>query len=125
MEDGSSHAPPQGPSSDNADASAIATTSKEFTAGQGNLSPTSQERAIPMFDVHTPHDTVHSWKDFFIHIAIITIGLLIAVGIEQTVEAVHHLHQRHQLEHDLHEEAISNREIILHDLKLEDQEKWF
>jgi hypothetical protein len=78
-----------------------------------------------MFDVHTPHNTVQSWKDFFIHIAIITIGLLIAVGIEQTVEAVHHLHQRHQLEYDLHEEAISNREIILHDLKLEDQEKWF
>ena len=46
-----------------------------------------------MFDVHAPHDRVHTWKDFFIHIATIVIGLLIAVGLEQTVEYFHHRHQ--------------------------------
>ena len=47
-----------------------------------------------MLDVHPPHEAAHSWKDFFIHIATITIGLLIAVGLEQTVE---YFHGRHQL----------------------------
>ena len=32
-----------------------------------------------MLDVHAPHANVHTWKDFLIHIAIITIGLLIAI----------------------------------------------
>jgi hypothetical protein len=27
-----------------------------------------QELAAPMFDVHTPHETTRTWKDFFIHI---------------------------------------------------------
>jgi hypothetical protein len=50
-----------------------------------------------MLDVHPPHDKVHTWRDFFIHIATICVGLLIAVGLEQTVEALHHHHQRGQL----------------------------
>jgi hypothetical protein len=51
-----------------------------------------------MLDVHAPHLSIHTWKDFFIHIAAITIGLLIAVGLEQSVEILHHRHQREQLE---------------------------
>jgi hypothetical protein len=43
-----------------------------------------------MLDVHPPHAPTHTWKDFFIHIATIVVGLLIAVGLEQTVEAIHH-----------------------------------
>ena len=50
-----------------------------------------------MLDVHPPHSPTHTWKDFFIHIATIVVGLLIAVGLEQTVEAVHHHHQREDL----------------------------
>jgi hypothetical protein len=37
---------------------------------------------------------VHTWKDFLIHIATIVVGLLIAVGLEQSVV---YLHKRHQL----------------------------
>jgi hypothetical protein len=33
-----------------------------------------------MLDIHAPHGGIHTWKDFFIHIATITIGLLIAIG---------------------------------------------
>jgi hypothetical protein len=54
-----------------------------------------------MFDVHAPHQTIHTWKDFLIHIAAITIGLLLAVGLEQTVEYVHHRHQRWQIEEQM------------------------
>jgi hypothetical protein len=43
-----------------------------------------------MLDVHPPHQPTHTWRDFFIHIATIVVGLLIAVGLEQTVEYIHH-----------------------------------
>ena len=46
-----------------------------------------------MLDVHPAHHAATTWRDFFIHIATIVLGLLIAVGIEQTVEYVHHTHQ--------------------------------
>ena len=45
-----------------------------------------------MLDVHVPHPT-HTWKDFFIHIATIVVGLLIAIALEQTVEYLHHRQQ--------------------------------
>ena len=41
-----------------------------------------------MLDVHAPHETVHTWKGCFIHLATIVIGLLIAVGLEQMVEKI-------------------------------------
>jgi hypothetical protein len=50
-----------------------------------------------MLDVHPPEHTPHTWRDFFIHIATIVIGLLIAIGLEQAVEAIHHHHQREEL----------------------------
>ena len=55
--------------------------------------PSAQEISVPMLDVHAPHQSVHTWKDFFIHIATIVVGLLIAIGLEQTVEHFHHKHQ--------------------------------
>ena len=47
-----------------------------------------------MLDVHPPHQAAHTWTDFLIHIATIVVGLLIALGLEQTVE---HVHLRHEL----------------------------
>jgi hypothetical protein len=44
-----------------------------------------------MLDVHPPHEAIHTWKAFLIHIVAIVIGLLIAVGLEQTVEFFHRL----------------------------------
>ena len=32
-----------------------------------------------MLDAHAPHETVHTWRDFFIHIATICVGLLSAI----------------------------------------------
>ena len=69
-----------------------------------------------MLDVHPPHEAAHSWKDFFIHIATITVGLLIAVGLEQTVELFHHRHQRHQLEQELRTESLHNMNLALQNL---------
>jgi hypothetical protein len=44
-------------------------------------------------DVHAPHHPIMGWKDFLLHLVTITIGLLIAVGIEGLVE----LHREHAL----------------------------
>jgi len=33
------------------------------------------EQTTPMIDVHAPHHTVHTWRDFFVHIATIVVGL--------------------------------------------------
>jgi hypothetical protein len=69
-----------------------------------------------MLDVHPPHSPTHTWKDFFIHIATITVGLLIAVGLEQGVEAVHHRRQLAELREAL---AKDNEKALRNDIELE------
>jgi hypothetical protein len=69
-----------------------------------------------MLDVHPAHHAATTWRDFLIHIATIVIGLVIAVGLEQSVETLHHLHQRHQLEADLRAEGIQNLRIAIANL---------
>ena len=51
------------------------------------------EEPAAMLDVHPAHHAANSWKEFFVHIATIVLGLLIAVGLEQTVEYIHHRRQ--------------------------------
>ncbi len=36
------------------------------------------EISVPMLEVHAPHEALHTWKGFFIHIATIVVGLLLA-----------------------------------------------
>ena len=65
-----------------------------------------------MLDVHPPHHAASTWRDFFIHIATIVIGLLIAIGLEQMVEAIHHRHQRAELSEQMRVEAQNNLPLI-------------
>jgi hypothetical protein len=62
-----------------------------------------------MLDVHAPHGGVHTWKDFWIHLGTIAAGLLIAISLEQSVEALHRLHERHVLEDELRVEGEDNK----------------
>ena len=52
-----------------------------------------------MLDVHVPEHGIHRFRDFFLHLFTITIGLLIALGLEASVEALHqtiiHVTQKH------------------------------
>ncbi len=64
-----------------------------------------------MIDVQPPEHTVHTWRDFSIHIATICVGLLIAIGLEQSVEAFHRAHERAELRGELHRESVH----ILHE----------
>src|SRR5579859_4269172 len=58
-----------------------------------SVSETTKEHD-PMLDVHPAHHAASTWKEFFIHIATIVLGLIIAVGLEQLVERIH---QRYEL----------------------------
>ena len=71
-----------------------------------------------MLDVHPPHEAAHTWKDFFLHIATIVIGLLIAIGLEQTVEYFHHRHEIREAREALaaeHQENIRRYHGNVHD----------
>jgi hypothetical protein len=71
-----------------------------------------------MLDVHAPHKSVHTWTDFFIHIATIVVGLIIAIGLEQTVEMIRHHHQSLTAQQSLHDQSIANRALTQHDLSV-------
>ena len=62
-----------------------------------------------MLDVYPPHEATHTWKDFFIHIATIVIGPLIAVGLEQTVEVIHRHYELRETRESLSHEYEANR----------------
>lgn len=43
-------------------------------------------------EIHAPERPIHSLKDFALHIAIVTCGILIALGLEGIREAIHNRH---------------------------------
>jgi hypothetical protein len=59
-----------------------------------------------MLDVHPVRHAATTWREFFVHIATIVIGLLIAIGLEQTVQHFHHRHLRSGLRESLHSESL-------------------
>ncbi len=65
-----------------------------------------------MIEVHPPHERVHGWRDFFVHLITITIGLLIALSLEGLVEMVHHHHLVSQAKEDLKAEITRNHEQV-------------
>src|ERR1700730_918654 len=65
-----------------------------------------------MIEVHPPHENVHTWRHFFIHIAAITIGLRMAIGLEQMVVYFHHRQQLQEARRELADELESNRRVV-------------
>jgi hypothetical protein len=74
-----------------------------------------------MLEVHAPHQRVHTWKDFLIHIVAISLGLLIAIGLEQTVEHFHRLHQLNDARRELKSELEENRKALDKNLAISHQ----
>jgi hypothetical protein len=78
-----------------------------------------------MLDVHPPHHAASTWRDFFIHIATIVIGLLIAIGLKQAVEYFHHRHQAHHARELILEEVDANRANLEKNIAfIEQHETW-
>ncbi len=65
-----------------------------------------------MLDVHAPHEKMHGYKDFFLHLFTITIGLLIALSLEGCVEWQHHRHLVHDAEAGLAGEIAHNMQTV-------------
>src|SRR5947209_3784488 len=62
-----------------------------------------------MLDVHPSPHAAHGWRDFFVHIATIVIGLLIALGLEQSAEGIHHRRQVREARGAIAEERAANQ----------------
>jgi len=58
-----------------------------------------------MIDVHPPHQAIHTWKEYLLHMSTIVLGLLIAIGLEQSVEAMHRANERNELRESLKHET--------------------
>jgi hypothetical protein len=69
-----------------------------------------------MLDVHPPHHLTNTWRDFLIHIATIVVGLLIAIGLEQTVERIHQHYELRETREALQRETEANRKDIAKDV---------
>jgi hypothetical protein len=69
-------------------------------------------------DVHAPHQPVHNWRDFAIHLTIVTIGLFIALSLEALVEYVHHRHLVTEARENIRTEIDANRKAAEDDLNL-------
>lgn len=65
-----------------------------------------------MLDVHAPGHKISEARDFFIHLLTITVGLLIALGLENAAEAMHHRHQRREAEENIRQELEHNRTLL-------------
>jgi len=69
-----------------------------------------------MLDVHAPHGRVHGFRDFLLHLFTITIGLLIALGLEGCVEWRHHRHLVAEARENLRSEFRDNQKAIADEL---------
>lgn len=96
----------------------------EFSRLCGVVAEYSVGREDRMLDVHLPHGKLQGFKEFFLHLFTITIGLLIALGLEGWVEYEHHRHLAHEAEDGLRAEIAHNAQQIgyIHQ-KLIDEQK--
>lgn len=72
-------------------------------------------------DLHTPEHPILTVKDFFVQMFTVTIGLLIALGLESTVEWVHHNNQLGEARRQLAEEKRNNITLYHADCKSFDE----
>jgi len=63
-------------------------------------------------DVHGVEGPLHSWKDFFLHLATITIGILIALSLEGILEWSHHRSLVREARESLNSEMRDNQTEI-------------
>lgn len=63
-------------------------------------------------EVHPPHSPIRSLKDFLVHLLTITVGLLIAFGLEGILELRHNRHLVHEAEVNLSAEILTNEKEL-------------
>jgi hypothetical protein len=61
-------------------------------------------------DVHPVHHAPRSWRDFFLQLLMITIGLFIALTLQAGVESLHHRHLVRDARENLRREIQNNHQ---------------
>ena len=57
-----------------------------------------------MIDIHPPQHAPMTRREFFTHLFIVVLGILVAIGLEQSVEYLHHRHQLYEAREAIHAE---------------------
>jgi len=70
-----------------------------------------------MIDIHPPHHAPMTLREFFTHLFIIILGILIAIGLEQTVEYFHHRNHLAEARRQLAAERDLNRDVLEKNLR--------
>jgi type II secretory pathway pseudopilin PulG len=65
-----------------------------------------------MLDVHPAPHAAHGWRDFLVHIVTIVIGLLIALGLEQFAEGIHHRSEAREAREAIAQERAANQRVF-------------
>ena len=65
--------------------------------------------------IHLPNP-LHGWREFLGEVGIIFIGVMLATGAEQTIEALHHRSQVLEMSEKLREESLESRDGMAFDL---------
>ena len=65
--------------------------------------------------IHKPK-ALHGWREFLGEIGVIVCGVLIAIVLDQSVEALRHRAEAKEMAGKLREESIENRHVLDHDL---------
>ena len=90
-------------------------TPRTFTPDVLPVPTDASDTSATMLEPHAPHEPIHSWKSFAIHIAAIAVGLLLALALEQSAEAIHHGRQRSDIEAQMHA-------VLQADTRLDDED---
>ncbi len=69
-------------------------------------------------DIHGPMEPIHSWRDIVLHLAIITIGLFIALSLEGLVEYIHNRHLVHEARINIRQELEIDHQAAQKDIGL-------
>jgi type II secretory pathway pseudopilin PulG len=63
-------------------------------------------------DIHPPHGSVNSFKDFFVHLLTVILGILIALSLEGLLEWRHHRSLAEEARSNLAVEIRENRQVV-------------
>ncbi len=66
-------------------------------------------------DIHAPEGPAHSFRDFVVHIGIVTIGILIALALDGLRERLHERHQLRETRALLQKELQENHAQLEHE----------
>jgi len=65
-----------------------------------------------MVDIHPPQGPIHSFKEFFLHLLTVILGILIALSLEGLIEWRHHRSLAEEARSNLTVEVRENRQLL-------------